>query len=378
METVAVGALLARETGRASTVGFAAAAAFLPMALFAPIGGLIGDRVHRKKFFMGSVAFDTVLALVLALMIAGGVRTPWILSVVLFLGGSSSALSLPNRQAMMPDLVPREDLLGAIALGSASWNGGRVFGPAIAGLVIAATNTTVALVVNAISFGVLLIAAALIQLPDRRSGLPDESSWWSRFVGGIDAIRSESNARLAIISVALMACTAGPFIGLIPIFAENVFGDAGLNARLITGQGIGSVLGSLMAPSIANRIGRNATLVLAFSTLPVALFAYARSPNVWFGALALVFVGGGYFVVLNSTQTLLQLSIAPEFRARASSVSSVALGGFYVPAIAIAGFAGDRFGLRTVTTVQAALSLLAVGLILFLRPGLWRPARPVQ
>jgi MFS family permease len=360
METVAVGAILARDTGKASTVGIAAAAAFLPMALFAPIGGLIGDKVHRKKFMMGTVAFDTVLALALAALIASGVRTPWILSLMLFLGGSSSALSLPNRQAMMPDLVPQQDLLGAIALGSAAWNGGRVFGPAIGGLVIAATNTTVALVINAATFAVLLGAATLLELPDRRSTGPDSSRWTTRFVQGIQAIRAESNARLAVLTVSLLACTAGPFIGLIPIVAENVFGDAGFNARLITGQGIGSVLGSLIAPSIANRIGRNATLVMALSAMPIALVAYGQAPNVWLAALALVFVGGSYFMVLNSTQTLLQLSVRPEFRARASSVSSVALGGFYVPAIAIAGLAGDRFSLRSVTMVQAALSALAV------------------
>jgi MFS family permease len=371
METVAVGALVARETGKASAVALAAASAFLPMALFAPIGGLIGDRVHRKRFLMATVTFDMTLAFVLAFLVSKGVKSPQVLSVVLFLEGCSSALSLPNRSALTPDLVPPEELLSAISLGSASWNGGRIFGPVVAGVVIALTNVSTALVLNAISFGVLVIAAFFIRIPDRR-GEPDGLGVIARLSQGVTAVSRSSTSRLALGLVALMAFTSGPFIGLIPIVAEKVFGNAFLNTRLITAQGIGAVLGTLIGPSIAERIGRRGLLAGGFCVIPFAMLAYALAPNAWFAAAALIPVGACYFTVLTGSQTLLQQATPPELRARTAAIFSVSLGGAYVPAIALAGWAADRYGLRHVITVQAGLGAIAIVLVTLLRPRWWQ------
>ncbi len=370
METVAVSALVAHETGRASAAGLAAAAAFLPMALFAPIGGLIGDRVHRKRFLMATVCFDMSLAFVLAYLVSHGVKSPAVLSAILFLEGCSSALSLPNRSALTPDLVPPEELLAAISLGSASWNGGRIFGPVVAGIVIALTNVSTALVFNAVSFGVLFVAVLFIRIPERR-GEPDGLGLIARLQEGISAVRRSSTSRLALGLVALMALTSGPFIGLISIFSEKVFGNALLNARLITGQGIGAVLGAFIGPSIAERYSRSALLAGGFCGIPIGMLAYAFSPNSWFAAVALVPVGACYFIVLTGSQTMLQASTPPMLRARTAAIFSVCLGGAYVPAIALAGIAADRFGLRQVTVAQAVLGAGAVVFVTLRRPRWW-------
>ena len=371
METVAVGQILARDTGRASAVGLAAAAAFLPMAIFAPIGGLIGDRVHRKRFLMATVAFDMMVAIVLTILIANGVRNPAILSLVLFIEGCSASLSLPNRQALTPDLVPVEDLHAAISLGSASWNGGRVFGPVVAGLVIGLTSVSTALAINAVSFGVMLIAAYFIVIPQREKSLETVGAR-ERVKQGIQGVRSSSTSRFAIMIVALIACTTGPFIGLIPIVAENVFGDASLNVWFITAQGVGAVLGTLFSPSIAQRVGRGVVLAGAFCTLPFALAMYAAAPNKWVASAALLLMGACYFIVLTGSQTLLQMATPQELRARTAAISSVALGAAYVPAIALAGIAGDRFGLRQVIWGQAILALAAVVFVTVRRPQWWK------
>jgi MFS family permease len=370
METVAVGQILAVDTGRASAVGLAAAAAFLPMAIFAPIGGLIGDRVHRKRFLMATVAFDLVLAVVLTVLVASGVRNPAILSLVLFIEGCSASLSLPNRQALTPELVPAEDLHAAISLGSASWNGGRVFGPVVAGVVISLTSVSTALAINAVSFGVLLFAAYFIFIPPREAA-PESVSARERVKQGIYGVRSSSTSRFAILVLVLMACTTGPFIGLIPIVAENVYGDATLNVWFITAQGIGAVLGTLLAPSIAARVGRGVVLAGGFCALPFALGVYAWAPNKWVASAALLVMGAGYFIVLTGSQTLMQMVTPQELRARTAAIFSVALGASYVPAIALAGIAGDHFGLRTVIWAQAALSLAAVVFITLRRPKWW-------
>ncbi len=375
METIAVGAILARDTKKAAALGLAAAASFVPMALLAPVGGLIGDRVHRKKFLLGTLAFDFFLAVVLAALIATGHRSPALLSSVLFLEGCSAALSLPNRQAIMPDLVPQEDLLAAVALGSASWNGGRIVGPLLAGLLISATSPAWAVSANAASFAFMLIAAFFIQLPQpKRSEIADSVK--NRITEGLSAIRSVSENRLALILVAILATTAGPFIGLIPIVAQNVFGGGPKTISLfVTAQGAGAVVGVLTAASVAERIGRKLAIAWAFGLLAAALLLYGRAPNTPIAALALVIIGGCYFTVLTGCQGLLQRNTPSEKRARVLAIFSVALGGPYALAVTFAGYLADRIGLRNITVLQGVTTILAIGALSIASAGWWVDAK---
>ena len=371
METIAVGAILARDTKKAAALGLAAAASFVPMALLAPVGGLISDRVHRKKFLLGTLAFDLFLAVVLAVLIATDHRSPALLSGVLFLEGCSAALSLPNRQAIMPDLVPKEDLLAAVALGSASWNGGRIVGPLLAGLLISATSPAWAVSANAASFAFMLVAAFFIQLPQpKRSALAD--SVRSRIAEGLDAVRTVPDNRLALMLIAILATTAGPFIGLIPIVAQNVFGGGPKTISLfVTAQGAGAVVGVLTAASIAERIGRKQAIAWAFAIISVALILYGRAPTTAVATGGLVIIGACYFTIMTGCQGLLQRNTPSEKRARVLAIFSVALGGPYAVAVTVAGFSADRIGLRFITVSQGVLTLLAIGVLTIVRPD-WR------
>lgn len=359
IQTIAVGTILATETGKASTLGWAAAAAFLPSAILSPVGGLISDRVRRKRFLIGSLVFDTVLATTLAALLASGHHSPALLSLLLFVEGSSGALSHPNRQALMPELLPPEDLLPAVALGAASWNGGRVVGPLIAGLVIPAFGATWAVILNAASFAVMVVAAMFINLPARKS-LEVDDSVVKRLRAGVSAIRATSAGREALVRVALLGASAGPFIGLIPIVAHNVFhGNARTNSIFVTAQGLGAVIGVLSGATIAEVIGHRATLQVATLTGGAALVGYGLSPNVGIAALALVIVGGSYFIVLSGSQAMAQGATEPNFRARVISLFSVALGLSYTIAVLANGFLADAIGLRTTTVMQGVLCLVS-------------------
>jgi MFS family permease len=371
METIAVGAILARDTKKAAALGIAAAASFVPLALLAPVGGLISDRVHRKKFLLGTLAFDFFLAVVLATLIATGHRSPALLSAVLFLEGCSAALSLPNRQAIMPDLVPKEDLLAAVALGSASWNGGRIVGPLLAGLLISATSPAWAVSANAASFAFMLVAAFFIQLPQpKRSAIADSIK--NRISEGLHAIQSVPDNRLALILIAILASTAGPFIGLIPIVAQNVFGGGPRTISLfVTAQGAGAVVGVLTAASIAERIGRKRAIAAAFAVLSFALMLYGLAPNTPVAAGALVIIGACYFTVLTGCQGLLQRNTPSEKRARVLAIFSVALGGPYALAVTFAGYFADHVGLRELTALQGVATMLVVSALSVIRSNWW-------
>ncbi len=378
METIAVGAILAKDTKKAAALGIAAAASFVPMALLAPVGGLISDRVHRKKFLLGTLAFDLFLAVVLAALIATGHRSPALLSGVLFLEGCSAALSLPNRQAIMPDLVPKADLLAAVALGSASWNGGRIVGPLFAGLLISATGPAWAVSANAASFAFMLVAAFFIKLPQpKRSEIADSVK--NRINEGLNAIRLVPENRLALILIAILAATAGPFIGLIPIVAQNVFGGGAKTISLfVTAQGAGAVVGVLTAASIAERIGRKLAIAWAFVLLAAALVLYGRAPNTVVAVGALVIIGACYFTVLTGTQGLLQRNTPNEKRARVLAIFSVALGGPYALAVTFAGYFADRIGLRNLTVLQGVVTLLAIGILSIIQTDWWKDEPEVE
>jgi MFS family permease len=372
METIAVGAILARDTKKAAALGLAAAASFVPMALLAPVGGLISDRVHRKRFLLGTLAFDFFLAVVLATLIATGHRSPALLSSVLFLEGCSAALSLPNRQAIMPDLVPNEDLLAAVALGSASWNGGRIVGPLLAGLLISATSPAWAVSANAASFAFMLVAAFFIQLPQpKRSAVADSVK--SRIAEGIGAIRTVPDNRLALILIAILATTAGPFIGLIPIVAQNVFrGGPKTISLFVTAQGVGAVVGVLTAADIAERIGRKLAIAWAFVIVAAALVLYGRAPNTTVAAGALVIIGACYFTVLTGCQGLLQSNTPSDKRARVLAIFSVALGGPYALAVTLAGYLADRMGLRLVMVLQGVATMATIGALSIAHQRWWQ------
>src|SRR5687767_10298541 len=138
MQTVAVGALVTERTGQARWTALVAVAAFLPMGLLAPIGGAMADRLDRRRWLITGNVIGAALATVLALLSATGNASPGAVTFVVLLHGCSFALMLPFYQAMIPDLVPREELLAAASLGSAQYNLGRVVGPALAAVVIAA------------------------------------------------------------------------------------------------------------------------------------------------------------------------------------------------------------------------------------------------
>ena len=366
MEIVAIGSLLATNTARARDLGILAAAGFLPTAVFAPIGGAISDRVPRKPFLLITLGFDTALAIALAALLATGRWTPGLLWAIVFVEGCSSALSLPNRQALMPELVPPEDLAAAIGLGSIAWNGGRVVGPLLAGVVIAAFGSTFAVAVNATSFIAMFVAVLFIQLPIRPA---------ARSIGGLvrqlreaaGFVRQSARSRFAMVSIVALAISAGPFIGLLPIVAHNVFGGgAGMTSVFVTAQGLGAIAGALTVPRMGERWGRERALLMGFGSLPPGLLVYSLARSAAVAAAALVLIGAGYFCVLVSAQALLQFDAPVALRARVMALFSIALGLPYVVAVTAHGFVGDVWGLRQTHLVMAAITTL-VGLLLLRR-----------
>ena len=374
MQTVALGVLVFSRTGRPAWAGLVAAAGFIPLGLLAPVGGALADRLDRRRWLILTTLAETTFAVILALLVGSHHDPAWALVLLSFLGGASGAIGFPAYQAMVPDLVPKEDLLGAVSLSSAQYNLGRVIGPALAGLVLLTDNYALVFGINALSFGAVVIALLLVHLPPPVPHTGNQSMA-ARILEGARAARAEPGCRSAIGCIAVVALLVSPFIALVPAMAHVVRPTGwslGLTtAVLVTAQGVGAVIGALSLAGLAIRFGRLTVLRTALFAVPVLLCVYAEAPTLVFAALAFVAVGAAYICVLSGLNTVVQLRAPVAERGRILSIYMMALGLLYPLGAVLQGWAANFHGVRTVMVAGAVALLALVTLTVLVRPTIF-------
>ncbi|MGH9017324.1 MAG: MFS transporter [Acidimicrobiales bacterium] len=372
MQTVALGFVITARTHNPLWTGLVAAAAFLPMGLLAPVGGALADRLDRRHWLITTTVAEAGFATVLAVLAGTGHAQPGALVAVAFLGGVAAAVGFPTYQAMLPDLVPRDDLLAAVSLSSAQFNLGRVIGPALAGVVLVVGTDAWAFAVNAASFGAVVVALVFVRLPDAAPrALPGEGIG-RRMVAGARVAAAEPGCRSAVILIAVVALIGSPFIGLVPAVAvDGLHRGAAATSALVTGQGVGAVAGALALAPLARRPGRRRMLVAALLAFPAAVALYGAAPALVTATVAIVAVGACYIGVLTGLNTVVQLRAPEAARGRVLGLYMMALGTVYPLGLVIEGALAGSIGVRTVT-VAAGVILVAVMVALrLLRPGLF-------
>ncbi len=378
MQTVALGVLVFARTGQPGWTGLVAAAGFLPIGLLAPLGGALADRLDRRRWLIVTTLAEMSFAAVLAVLAAVGRDTPAVLVILAFLGGASGAIGFPAYQAMVPDLVPHEDLLGAVSLSSAQFNLGRVIGPALAGLALLSHNYALVFGINAASFAAVVVALTMVRLP-KPLGQAGAVRIVARIVEGARAAMAEPGCRSAIGLIAVVALLASPFIALVAamsgVLHRNGVGVPVGTAVLVTAQGVGAVIGALTLPSLAARIGRVTMLRTALFVLPVLLVGYGLAPTLWSAALALLAVGAAYIAVLSGLNTVVQLRAPAEARGRILSIYMMGLGIVYPIGAVLQGWIADHLGIKAVTVGGAVLLLGGMAALTALRPRVFTALR---
>jgi len=372
MQTIAVGALVEGITHQPVWAAIVAVAAFLPVGLISPVGGVLADRLDRRRMLMVTNTIEAGNATVLAILVATGHGSPVRVTLLVLLEGCVSSLRLPFQQAIIPDLVPEDELLAAASLGSTQYNLGRVVGPALAGIVIVAGGYSWAFVVNAISFFAVIIALVFIRLPPPPGH--DGAGVWEGIVIGARATWREPGCRAAVELIAVAAFLVAPFIALIPAKALALVGHdkhaiARATATLTTAQGIGAITGALLVAPIAERVGRQRTLFGYLALTPIAVLGYAAADTTVRAAVAIALVGGLYIGLLSGLNTVVQLRAPVEYRGRILSLFFVALGVTYPIGALAQGAIANHAGLGITSGVAAAAML---GLVLAFR--VTRPA----
>jgi MFS family permease len=370
MQTVAVGALVISDTGNATWAVLVAAGAFLPIGLLSPVGGALADRWPRRPVLVAGNLAAAAAAALIAVLVAAGHDNPAALVALVTLQGSASALIGPFQQAILPDLVPKSDFLAAIALNSAQFNLGRIVGPALAGAAVAAFGYAAAFTANAVSFLAIVAALAFVRFAPpagRASGL------LTSLRSGFAAARREPSCWAAIVTIAVVAFLASPFIALVPVMARHLTHGgatavAQTTALLTTAQGAGAVAGALCLPALATWLGRGRVLAGSLALLPLVLVAYSTSQAPWPGAVTLFLVGLVYIGVLSGLSTVVQLRAPEVYRGRVLSFFLVALGVAYPVGSLVQGPVIDQAGIGATTAGTAVLLLLIMAAAALGRP----------
>ncbi len=363
MQTVALGTLVVLHTHNVFVTALTMAAAFVPLGIFAPVGGVLADRMDRRRLLIATTIGEALSAVGLTLMVGLHHDPVWALMVVVFCGSSIGALGFPAYQSIIPEIVAKEDLLAAVSLSSAQWNMGRVVGPAIAGIVLVTWSAAGAFAVNAISFIAVVLALLFVKIP-ARVHTDDTKSVRARFAEGIVAARKHRACRNAIILISVVALIGSPFIGLVAAEAvEGLHRKAGGPAVLTTAQGIGAVIGALVLAPLAHRIGHKRLLPLALGAFCIALAAYGAAPTLSLAAVAIMAVGVSYIGILSGLNTVVQVHAPQAERGRILSIYMTCLGVIYPIGLVIEGAIGQAIGVRLVMVLAAALlAFVLIGL----------------
>jgi MFS family permease len=380
MQTVAVGALIASNTGSALWVVAVAAGGFLPIGVLGPIAGALADRLARRPVLVAGNLAAAAVALVIAALVAARHDGPAVLTLLVTAQGCVSAVLSPFQQVILPDLVPRSEFLAAASLNSAQFNLGRVLGPALAGGTVLAFGYPMAFVANAVSFLAVVFALGFVRLP--RPEHREAATLRASLAAGWRAAKAEPGCWAALSVIAVVGLLASPFIALVPAVAHRLVllahpaGDAravaSATAVLTTAQGIGAVLGALILAPLAGRFGRGRVLTAAVCGLPLVLVAYDLAPALAAATVALFAVGLVYIGVLSGLQTVVQLRAPTEYRGRILSIYFVALGVAYPLGSLVEGPIADHIGLPATTIAAAVLLVMCLGLVRIVMPNTFK------
>lgn len=328
MQQVAMGWLVYRLTGSAFYLGLVAFFAQVPVIFMSPLAGVLADRWNRMHIMLVAQFLAMTQAFALAALMLGKVLLPWHLLPLAFFLGMANALDAPARHSFIVQVVDRkEDLGNAIALNSAMFNGARLVGPPLAGILIALTGEGICFLINGFSYLAVIFALLAMRFPPRRANIM-KKSFWSELREGFAYTFGLRPIRLIILLIAWVSLVGVSYMTLMPVFVRRTLGGGPHSLGFLMGAtGCGALIGALVLASRRSNRGIEKTMVggsLLFST---ALIALSLARTFWL-AMPLMFFGGlGMMVQMASANTYLQHLVSDDKRARVMSIYTTAFMG---------------------------------------------------
>jgi len=375
MQTIAQSWLVYRLTGSSLLLGVVGFAGQIPVFLLAPVGGVAADKWNRHRVVIGTQASSMILAFILATLTLLHIVRVWEIVVLASLLGAVNSFDIPARQSLLIDMVGREDLMNAIALNSSMFNGARVIGPAIAGILVAWIGEGWCFFANAVSYIAVIAGLLMMKLGPLRQMIT-EASPFEHIAEGFRFVRRTKPILALILLVGLVSLVAVPYSVLMPIFADRILhgGSRGLGILMGT-TGIGALLGALTLAVRRGVHGLGRWVGFSAMSFGVSLILFSFSRWFWLSMILLVPVGYSVMLQMSSTNTLIQAMVPDEFRGRAMAAYTMMFMGMAPMGSLFAGAMAARIGAPWTVAVGGMGAV--IGSIAYLRklPALRLEAR---
>jgi MFS family permease len=366
LQNVALAWLVLELTGSAFWVSMVTFTQFIPTLLFGLFGGLMADRLDRRRVLLVTQSLAMGFAAALAVVTWTGHASVATLLPIIGAAGITMAFNAPSFQAIIPDLIPRRLILDAVALNSTQFSAARVIGPVIGGLIVATAGAAWAFGVNALTFIAVIAALAVIRTARQD---PPTSSGARALFGGV-RVAYKTPAISALLGVtAIVSIFGAPVIALLSVMAKHVLhrGAAGYGG-LFAMFSLGAVPGALATGAIVRRFGLRLATGTGMGVLAVLIAAFGASRNITLSSLLLVGIGAVYTMSVSATNSGLQTAVPASKRGRVMSLYMMAWGGLFPIGALIAGLLADShigpartLGLLAIPLAAGAAAIIAFG-----------------
>ena len=363
-------------------LGLLGVSSAVPMLVISPFGGVIADRVDRLALLRITNVLWIVMTAALAVLTWMGQVTYWEILLTSFLSAAILAFDNPARQSLIPDLVPRSELLAAISLNSVAFTGASLVGPAVAGLILAVFGadlyhgSAIVFVCNAISYAAVLVPVVFwIRVPHHPHTGP-RATIGADLVEGLRFVRERRPLVLLLSMTAVTSVFGRSFTQLMPVFAKDVLrvGPDGLG-MMYSAPGAGTLVCGVCLATLGHLVSRRHLLTGAVVSFAVVIFAFALSHSYPL-SLGILFLSGLTGTAVTATiATLLQMQAPGRMRGRVMSLQSQAVIGMTPLGSLLSGWLATRVPAPLAVSVTAAVVLLYLGYVLGAQPA-WRNIEP--
>jgi MFS family permease len=343
MQSVAQAWLVYSMTKSALLLGSVGFASQIPVFLFAPFGGITADRVNRQRLVIVTQTCSMILAGILAWLTLSGRVHVWHIFLLAGLLGVVNAFDIPGRQAFLIDMVGKEDLMNAIALNSSMFNGARVVGPAVAGILVARIGEGWCFAANSLSYiavliGLLLMKVRSIPRISNRSPIED-------IIEGFRWVNRTKIIRSLLFLIGLVSLVGMPYTVLMPVFADKILHGGARGLGILMGAtGVGALFGALTLAAKTGIKGLGRWVTITCATLGISLFLFSFSTSFWLSAALLLPCGYSMMLQMACSNTLIQTIVPDHLRGRVMSLYSMMFMGMAPFGAFFGGALANRIG----------------------------------
>lgn len=370
MQDVGAGWLMTSLSSSPSMVALVEAADSFPLMLLALPAGALADIVDRRRLLIAIQAYLLVVAGLLGILTWLELTSAWVLLGFTFALGVGAAMMMPAWAAIVPDLVPPEEMPSSIALNSVAINASRAIGPALAGILVAAVGAWLVFVLNALSYIGILAVLLRWRREHHKSTLPAER-FFSAIRVGMRFVMHTRALQVVLIRGSAFFVFASATWSLFPLVVRRELGRGPeIYGLLLTCIGVGAVAGAVLLPRIRAKISRDLLVAAASVLFALAALALALVQNLGLLGVAMLAIGAAWISILSSLQVSVQMTLPPWVRARGLAAFVVVFMGGMALGSVLWGQVATRIGIPMTLTIAALGIVLAIGLTWKFKLGL--------